>query len=81
MDPKFEIYVVVKTIYRNNIPKEEILCSFEDYEDSQYYLKTYSEQIGYKLKYNEYGVITGSYFFNDKKKVSVFLTIEIIQVY
>lgn len=53
-------------------------CTFVNYEDAEKALLETAKNMGYELKYNEDGVVTGAMFVNNKRDCRVILTIDTI---
>jgi len=66
---------------RNERAEERIIRYFSSNEKAQAYLQEYAENMGYDIKRNEEGIITGVIFDNKKRNVLIVLTIETIEIY
>ena len=66
---------------KNERAEERIIKYFSSYEKAQAYLQEYAENMGYDIKRNEDGIITGAIFDNKKRSVFIVLTIEAIEIY
>lgn len=61
--------------------EEKMIRAFSSYEKAQAYLQEYAENMGYEVKSNEDGIVTGAIFDNKKRNVLLILTIEPLEIY
>lgn len=61
--------------------EEKHLIIFSSYEKAQAYLEEYAKNMGYEVKKNEDGIVTGAIFNNVRRNIVVILTIEKLEIY
>lgn len=75
-----ENFTIKRTKISNEGQEEKLMfnCTFVNYEDAEKALLETAKKMGYELKYNEDGVVTGAMFVNNKRGCRIILTIDTI---